>query len=286
MFVSADTSGISVGCRPPMGRFGYRPLAVGVMTGLFRAGFRHQASFRLALVSGLLTNMFFGLLRTAVFLAVYRDRASVSGLDETDAITYVWVLQAIFATMWAPWVHELPSRIRSGEWTAELTRPGPLLPRHLAFDLGRTAAILALRAPVPLVFAAIVFDLRLPTTPPAMAAFIVSLVIAAFAASCLRFLIGTIAFWTPDFRGIYSLIFGPLFLLSGFVIPVEYFPGAMRTLATVGPLATLLRAPVAVATGREVAAALALQVLWAGVLLGCCHLVLQRATRRMVVFGG
>lgn len=260
---------------------------VGAMGALFRAGYRHQASFRFAMVSGLLTNTFFGLVRTAVFLAVYdATTGAVGGLDVVDAVTYVWILQAVFGVVWAPWTQELPTRIRTGEWTAELTRPGSLLARHAAYDLGRTMAVLSLRAPIPLVFAAVAFDLRLPTDVPGIGALVLSLVLAATAASAVRFLIGSIAFWTPDFRGVYSLVFGPLYLVSGFVVPVEYFPGVFATVAEVGPLGALLRAPVAAATGRDVGAALLLQVVWVGLLWLACERVLDRATRRMVVFGG
>jgi ABC-2 type transport system permease protein len=256
------------------------------MTALFAAGFRHQSSFRFALVSGLATNTFFGLVRTAVFLAVYRSRDEVGGLDVAAALTYVWVLQAVFGILWAPWMQELPHRIRSGEWTAELTRPGPLLPRHLSFELGRTASLLVFRAPIPLLLAALLFDLRLPTTVPGVAAFVLSLVLAGAAATLVRFLVGSIAFWTPDFRGVYALVFGPLYLVSGFVIPVEFFPGALRRIAEAGPLGALLRSHAAVATGRDVVPALVSQVVWIGVGAALCTLVLDRATRRMVAFGG
>lgn len=259
---------------------------MGATWGLFRAGLRHQTSYRFALVSGLLTNTFFGLVRTAVFLAVYRQREEVSGLDLADAVTYVWILQAVFAVTWSPWLRELPARIRSGEWSAELIRPGSVLIRHLAYDSGRTASILLLRAPIPLAFAAIAFDLRLPTTPGGVALLLLSLALAAFSAVCLRFLLGAIAFWSPDFRGIHSIVFGPVYLLSGFVIPVEFFPGALRVFATVGPLSALLRSPVAVAGGRDVAASIAIQVVWIGIFVVVCQFVLERATRRMVVFGG
>ncbi len=254
--------------------------------GLFVAGFRHQASFRFAIVSGLITNTFFGLVRTAVFMAVYRDQGVVSGLTLVDAVTYVWILQALFAVTWAPWNQELPSRIRSGEWTAELVRPGSVLVRHLSYDVGRTMSILVLRAPVPLGFASLVFDLRLPTTPGLMVLFAISIVLASMTAVCLRFLLGSIAFWTSDYRGIQSLAFGPLYLVSGFVIPIEFFPEVLRIVGSLGPLGALLRAPVAVATGRDVAVALALQVVWVAVLASVCRYVLDRATRRMVVFGG
>jgi ABC-2 type transport system permease protein len=253
---------------------------------LFRAGFRHQASFRFALVSGVLTNAFFGVVRTSVFLAVYRETQEVGGLEQADAVTYVWILQATFAVVWAPWMLELAHRIRSGEWTAELLRPGSLFGRHFAYDAGRTSAILLLRAPLPLAFAAVVFDLRLPTTPVGVAAAVASLALAGAVAVCVRFLVGAIAFWTPDFRGVYALVFGPLFLLSGFVIPVELFPTALRWFAALSPLGALLRAPVAVATGRDVPEAIASQLLWVAAMVVVCHAVLRRATRRMVVFGG
>lgn len=259
---------------------------MGAIAALFVAGFRHQSSYRFALVSGLATNTFFGLVRTAVFLAVYQARDEVASLDVADALTYVWVLQAVFGVLWAPWMQELPRRIRSGEWTAELTRPGSLLGRFFAFELGRTASLLLFRAPPPLAFAAVVFDLRLPTTALGVLALVTSIVLAGTAATVVRFLVGSIAFWTPDFRGVYALIFGPLYLLSGFVIPLEFFPGVVGAVAEAGPLSALLRAPVAVATGREVALSLASQVIWIGVGVAVCALVLDRATRRMVVFGG
>lgn len=59
---------------------------------LLLPGCRRQAAYRLALVSGLLTNGFFGIVRTAVFLALYHDRGLVAGLGFSDALTYTWLL--------------------------------------------------------------------------------------------------------------------------------------------------------------------------------------------------
>ena len=64
---------------------------------LFAAGFQRQATYRLALVSGLATNVFFGIIRTALFVALYEERGSVGGLDRAEALTYVWVVQALSA---------------------------------------------------------------------------------------------------------------------------------------------------------------------------------------------
>jgi ABC-type uncharacterized transport system permease subunit len=55
---------------------------------LLKAGFRRQSVYRLALVSGLVTNAFFGVIRTTVFTALYRNRPEVAGLVRADILTY------------------------------------------------------------------------------------------------------------------------------------------------------------------------------------------------------
>jgi len=258
----------------------------GLHRALFAAGFQRQATYRLALLSGLATNVFFGLIRTALFVALYDQQGSVGGLDEAEALTYVWVVQSLFGLVWAVWIWELPDSIRSGAFEAELTRPGGTLGRLLAFDLGRSANLALVRATVPLLGAALVLDLRLPTTVGGWSMVVVSLALAAVAGFCFRFLIGASAFWTPDYRGAYSLSFPVLWFLSGFMIPVEFFPGALQTVAELGPLAAMLTAPVRVVTGRSPGTALLLQAVWAVVLLGVCRAVLARGERRLVVHGG
>ena len=91
---------------------------------LLGAGFQRQTAYRLALVAGLATNAFFGVVRTAIFFALYREQGRVAGLDVAAALTYVWVLEGMFAVVWAPWVWEMAEAIRSGEFLVELLRPG------------------------------------------------------------------------------------------------------------------------------------------------------------------
>jgi ABC-2 type transport system permease protein len=66
---------------------------------LLGAGFQQQTSYRLALAAGLATAAFFGVVRTAVIFALYRERDQVAGLDVADALAYVWILQGLFAVV-------------------------------------------------------------------------------------------------------------------------------------------------------------------------------------------
>ncbi|HWD46537.1 MAG TPA: ABC-2 family transporter protein [Actinomycetota bacterium] len=253
---------------------------------LLGAGFRRQTTYRLALAAGLVTNAFFGVVRTAVFLALYRERDQVAGLDVGDALTYVWVLEGLFAVVWAPWFWEQAEAIRSGEFAVELLRPGDPYLRLAAFDLGRSVCVLVTRTVPTLAVAALVLPLRLPGTGGGLALLAASLVLAAAVSFQLRFLFGAAAFWTPDYRSMFLLVFPVLWLTSGFVIPVDFFPGPLRALVDWSPLIPLVMAPVRVATGRSAGLVVAGQVAWALVLWLAGRLVLAVASRRLVVHGG
>jgi viologen exporter family transport system permease protein len=250
------------------------------------AGFRRQATYRLAMVSGLATNAFFGVVRTAIFLALYRQRDQVGGLDLRDALTYVWLLEALFGVIWVNWIWETAESIRSGDFVIELLRPGDPYLRLLTFDLGRTLNLLAVRALPPLTVAWLVLPLRLPGSPGGLALLALSCVLAAVVGFQVRFLFGAAAFWTPDYRSVWMLVFPAVWLASGFMIPVDYFPAALRVAASASPLFALVMAPVRVATGRSVGLALASQVLWVAGLWAAGRLVLALAGRRLVVHGG
>jgi ABC-2 type transport system permease protein len=253
---------------------------------LLGAGFRRQTTYRLALAAGLATNAFFGVVRTAVFFALYRERDQVAGLDVAGALTYVWVLEGMFAVVWAPWVWEMAEAIRSGEFLVELLRPGDPYLRQLAFDLGRTLSVLVTRTLPVLIVAGLVLDLRLPTTLGGLAWLAASLVLAAVVSFQFRFLFGSAAFWTPDYRSTFLLVFPVLWLASGFVIPVGFFPAGLRVLVDWSPLIPLLMAPVRVATGGPAALVVAGQAAWILVLWLAGRLVLAAAGRRLVVHGG
>ena len=253
---------------------------------LFATGFRRQARYRGALLTGLLANVFFGVFRSAIFITLYKQRDEVAGLDVRDAVTYVWVLQTLFGVVFAPWIWEFPESVRSGDFVMQLLKPGEPFGRLLAVDTGRaTFAFLARGAP-QILLPGLFFDMRLPTTPAGIAALAGAFFLTTVAAFEYRFLFGSAAFWTADFRGWWSLLFGAIWFTAGFVVPVEYFPGALRWFAEHGPVATLLAVPVKVATERHVVEALLTQLVWVVLLGVACRLLMGVAERRLVVHGG
>ncbi len=106
----------------------------------------------------------------------------------------------------------------------------------------------------------------------------------------LRFMLNLSAFWTTDARGLGSLVLIASTFLSGFLIPLDFFPDWLRRVVVLLPFASTIQIPADVFMERlgpsALVGALALQAFWACVLLGAAQGVVGLATRRVVVQGG
>ncbi|MGH8058176.1 MAG: ABC-2 family transporter protein, partial [Candidatus Entotheonellia bacterium] len=78
--------------------------------------------------------------------------------------------------------------------------------------------------------------------------------------------------------------------LSGFLVPLNYFPDRARAIVTWLPFAGMLQAPIEVLLGKlqgvALGYALLLQAGWALVLLGADRLLLAWAVRKVIIQGG
>ena len=60
-----------------------------------RTAYRRQLIYRWANLAGLCTNIFFGIVMSAVMAALYHARPVTAGYDLRDALSYVWTAQAL-----------------------------------------------------------------------------------------------------------------------------------------------------------------------------------------------
>jgi ABC-2 type transport system permease protein len=250
-----------------------------------KRGWRRYAAYPLATVAGLFTNTIFGFLQAYILLAVYRHRTNVGGYDAHDAVTYVWLAQALLATVYIFGWQELALRIRDGSIATDLSRPINPQRYWLAFDLGRAPYHFLFRGVVPFLVGAVVFDLHYASPLHALL-FVVSLLLAVVVSLGFRFLYNLPAFWLLDIRGVVILTLTFSLFFSGMIMPLAFFPAWLRDLARALPFASILQTPIDVWLGKAAWWQVALQPLWAVALLAFGRLVLARATRKLVVQGG
>lgn len=253
-------------------------------------GFRRYATYRVATAAGVFTNTIFGLILVYTYLALWDQRPHLGGYDRAQAVTYVWLGQALLAALaigGGGVEDELMERIRTGDIAIDLYRPADLQLWWLAADVGRALFQLVGRGVVPFVFGALCFPTALPADPSLWAGFAVAVLLAMVVGFGIRFLVALSAFWLMDGTGVTQMAWLGSFFCSGMLLPLNVFPGALGTVVRALPWSSLLQAPADMLLGHaDPWRTLAFQGAWAVALLAAGRLVQSVATRRVVVQGG
>ncbi len=257
---------------------------------LAKRAFQRHLTYRAATLAGLTTNFFFGLLRIAIFLALYGDREAVAGYTVAGVITYTGLTQAVIAYLsmfsWYP----LMDSVYTGEIAADLLKPMNLFTFWLAQDLGRAGVNLIFRGILFMVLYALIFDISYPTGVVQWIGLIAAVVLSWLVSFSWRFLVNLAAFWSPDAQGIGRFAFILSWFLSGFLTPLAFFPEWVVQLSNLTPFPhmvnTVVEVYLGILTGPALITALLNQALWAAALTLVGQLVLRVGVRRLVILGG
>jgi ABC-2 type transport system permease protein len=253
-------------------------------------GFRRYATYRVATAAGVFTNTVFGFILAYTYTALWQEKPHLGGYDQAEALTYVWVGQAMFAVMVLGsngFEEELIERIRTGDIAIDLYRPADLQLWWLAADSGRALFQLLGRGLAPVGAGALFFDLALPSSPVRWAAFLVAVALGMVVSFAIRYIVALAAFWLLDGSGATQITWLTGVFFSGMLLPLNVFPGALGDLARLLPWSSLLQAPADVLLGKaDPLGTYAFQAGWAVILLGIGRAVQSAATRRVVIQGG
>jgi ABC-2 type transport system permease protein len=257
---------------------------------LSKLAFQRQMTYRAATLAGLATNFFFGLLRAAVLLALYGTREQVAGMSAADAVTYTGLSQASIAFLSMFSWYEVMRSVYSGDVASDLLKPMNYFTFWLAQDLGRAVASFLLRGVTVMVFYAMLFDISYPQGSSHWLALLAVIGLSWLVSFAWRFLVNLAAFWTPNALGIGRFAFILSWFLSGFLMPMRFFPDWFQSLAYLTPFPHTVNAIVEVylglLSGPEILSALAGQALWIVGLVAAGQLLLRAGVRRLVIQGG
>ncbi|MER5614259.1 ABC-2 family transporter protein [Streptomyces sp. NPDC002215] len=255
--------------------------------------FRRFTTYRTATAAGVFTNTVFGFVLAYTYVALWDERPQLGGYDMSQALSYVWLGQALLMTcsmMGGGFENELIERIRTGDVAVDLYRPVDLQLWWLAGDLGRAAFHLLGRGIVPMLVGSLAFDLALPSSPGVWVAFLVSVGLGVVVSFAIRYLVALSAFWLLDGAGMAQMSWLAGMFFSGMLLPLTLFPGVLGDVARALPWSSMLQVPADVFLGKypgwELVGAYAFQAGWALALLLVGRMVQSVATRRVVVQGG
>ncbi len=257
---------------------------------LTRLSFQRQFTYRAAALAGLATNFFFGMLRAAVLVALYGARQEVAGISLAGAVTYTGLSQAVIGLLSIFSWYEVMNSVYTGDIGSDLLKPLNYFTFWLAQDLGRAAAALVMRSFTIMAAYALVFGITIPESPGQWLALSMAVVLSWLVSFSWRFLVNLAAFWTPNALGVGRFFFILSWFLSGFLMPLRYFPDWFVRLCYLTPFPHTVNTVVEVYLGLlsmpELVRALLGQALWAVLLIAAGQLVLQAGVRRLVILGG
>ena len=237
-----------------------------------------------------MTNLFFGLLRASVMAALYGARQSVASMSLQDAITFTGLTQACIAFLSLFSWFEIIYSVNNGQVGSDLLKPMNYFSFWMAQDLGRALVNLGLRGLTIMVFYAIVFDITTPQSPMQWLALVASILLAWMVSFSWRFLINLSAFWVPNAVGLCRLFFALSWFLSGFLMPLRFFPDWFVRLCYLTPFPYMVNTVVEVylglLPGPQLAQALLNQAAWVVLLVAAGQIVLRAGVRRLVIQGG
>ena len=245
----------------------------------------------MATAAGVFTNTVFGFIRASImFAAIGTAGGELGGYTMLQAATYVWLGQALLAPIEAFGTREVSQRVHQGDIAVDLLRPTGFLGLHYAQKLGRSGFLMLGRGVPPLVVGALVTGLALPEDPLSYLLGALSLLLAITVAFLADMMVNLAAFWLVETRGLTVVYTATMNLLSGFLIPIVWFPDWLLAIARATPFPSMIQTPIDTLSGRvppaEAAGLLAVQAGWVALLGLAAWAMLRAGTRSLEVQGG
>jgi len=267
---------------------------------LFMSRFQLLLQYRGAAIAGVVTQCWWAGIKVMILAAFYGASAAASSAPITlsQAITYTWIAQALFALL--PWMGDpdIATAVRTGTVSYDRLRPLDFYGLWFARTAGWIAARVVPRALLMAAVAAVLLrSLGLAQwgwQPPASVAagflFVVSLALALLLSATMVSLINIAVAALLDARGINALVAPLVIVFSGSLLPLSLLPDWMQLALLAQPFAGLLDIPVRIyfgqLSGPSVFAGLGLQVLWITALVLLGRYWLTRVLRTLDMQGG
>ena len=256
-----------------------------------KKSFQRQLQYRIANYSGFAVNTFFFLVRAYIFMALYEHRGVVAGYNVVEAVTFAGLTQAMLMVVGIfGSANEIAEAVKTGQVATDLIKPIDYQFFALFRQLGRSFYYFFFRGLPIFAVMAIFFQWKHPHSLTALILFFPSLMFAAMIIFSFSFMVGLSAFWLLDVRGVSQMVMGSGIFLSGFVIPMPFFPSGFAKICEWLPFVGQSYVPVAIYLGKyvggQMVSMLARQIVWAAILILMSRAFMTLAVRKVIIQGG
>jgi ABC-2 type transport system permease protein len=257
---------------------------------ILRCRFSVLFQYRAAALAGLCTQLFWGLIKVMVLSAFYAQSSEVQPMSLEQAITFIWLGQALIGLL--PWTldKEVEEQINTGNVAYELVRPLSLYWIWYFRSFAMRLVPTAMRFIPVFVVAGLFFGLEAPMSKYAGIAFAVSLIFSIILASSITTFVMTSLLWTISGEGLKRLLPHTVVLLSGMVVPLPLFPEWIQPFLSIQPFRGVLDVPFRLYTGiipaNEALYYLGFQLVWSIIIIVAGKTLIARGITKLTIQGG
>ncbi len=260
--------------------------------------FRTLLQYRIAAIAGIVTQVFWGLMKLMVFSAFYEVAQDQPPLSFESIVAYVWLGQCLFALFPYNVDPDMRAMFNSGSVAYDMLRPLSLYGYWFSRTLAFRTAPTVLRLVPGLFFAFVVLRLVgldewvMPLPPSFVAAFsfFISILLTVALSASIMMLVSISMFWLIDSRGMVNLTAGVVWVLGGMIIPLPLFPDWMQPFLSWQPFRGLCDIPFRIYSGDiagfEIVGELMFQLAWVAILVLAGAWLMRRAQVKLTVQGG
>ncbi len=254
--------------------------------------FKTQVSNRTAYVSDMLAGSLSILLYVWIFIQLWRatytaaGQTAIAGWTLRDTLWYLMLTETIVLSK--PRLTRLVSEaVKDGSVAYLLNKPYDFLLYQLSVGLGDSLLSMAFNL---LAGGALVWLLvGAPPDPRGWPLALVAMLLGWLIDFCFQAIIGLAAFVTEEISAFEWIYQKTLFILGGMLIPLDFFPGWLRTVSEALPFAYTVYGPARLFVEPSLARfwLLALgQVAWLGVMGIIVGLLYRQGMKRLTINGG
>ena len=261
---------------------------------LFRIRMVNSIQYRIAALAGISTQFAWGFMLILSFLAFYEGNPDAFPMTMEQTVSYIWIQQAfLFLFMLWAYDYSIFESIESGLISYDLVRPMDLYSRWFTTTSANRAAGAALRC-LPILLVGFIlphpFRIVLPDNFAQVGFFFLSMILSLGVVVSFAMLVYVSAFFTINSRGTRTIAAIAGDFLAGSIIPIPFFPNALRRIVEFSPFGAMQNLPLRIFSGHivgtELWQGLALQVFWLVALVLIGRVFMRRALRRVVAQGG
>jgi ABC-2 type transport system permease protein len=223
-------------------------------------------AYRTSVTLDLLVNLAQLLAQMYLWRNVFSTSPQVGSYDWERMKTYILVSYVISSMTFSFVVFSVIRLVRTGAIATILTRPIDFMYAQLTEAVGNMVVRGLISALIALLLSLFFFRAQLPASPAAAALFVVSLALSFLVRVTFDFCISLFSCFTLNGRGLNWIQWGLVSVMSGALIPLEFFPGWLRTAAAVMPFQAIVSTPLNLylgnVQGSAALAAVSLQAVW------------------------